>query len=35
MRERFQHPFEVSLTYHDEIPRHESGKFEDYRSEID
>ena len=33
-RERSGHPFAVSITYHDEIPRGPSGKFEDFRSEV-
>ncbi len=31
---RSGHPFNVALTYHDEIPRGPSGKFEDFRSEV-
>ncbi len=35
LRERFQYPFNVSFSYHTEIPRAPSGKFIDYLSEID
>ena len=35
VRERFQYPFSVSFTYHEEIPRGPGGKFQDYRSDID
>ncbi|MBT3627026.1 MAG: phenylacetate--CoA ligase family protein [Rhodospirillaceae bacterium] len=35
LRERFQYPFQISFTYHDEIPRAPSGKFLDYISEVD
>ena len=28
------HPFEIEFTYHDDIPRSASGKFEDFRSEL-
>ncbi len=28
------HPFEIEFTYHDDIPRGASGKFEDFRSEL-
>ncbi len=28
--ERFKHPFAVTFTYHDEIPRGPGGKFQDY-----
>ncbi len=34
VRERFLYPFQVTFTYHDEIPRGPGGKFEDFRSEI-
>ncbi len=33
-RERSGHPFAIAITYHREIPRGPSGKFEDFRSEI-
>ncbi|MDA0230699.1 MAG: AMP-binding protein [Proteobacteria bacterium] len=33
LRERFRHPFAVSFSYHDEIPRSAGGKFEDYKDE--
>ena len=29
------HPFPTRITYHDEIPRGPSGKFEDFRSEVE
>lgn len=35
LHERFQYPFEIAFSYHDEIPRAPSGKFLDYVSEID
>ena len=35
LRERFQYPFEIAFTYHDEIARAPSGKFLDYVSEVD
>ncbi len=35
IHERFQYPFRVTFTYHDEIPRGPGGKFEDFRSEVD
>jgi non-ribosomal peptide synthetase component F len=35
LQERFQYPFAVAFTYHDEIPRTPSGKFFDYFSEVD
>ena len=35
LHERFQYPFEIAFTYHDEILRAPSGKFLDYFSEID
>ncbi|MDA0231126.1 MAG: AMP-binding protein [Proteobacteria bacterium] len=35
LHERFQYPFEITFTYHDEIPRAPSGKFLDYVSEVD
>ncbi|MDP6589849.1 MAG: phenylacetate--CoA ligase family protein, partial [Alphaproteobacteria bacterium] len=35
LHERFQYPFAIAFTYHDEIPRAPSGKFLDYVSEVD
>ncbi len=35
LRERFQYPFQIAFTYHDEIPRAPSGKFLDYISEVE
>ena len=35
LHERFQYPFKIAFTYHDEIPRAPSGKFLDYVSEVD
>jgi hypothetical protein len=35
LQERFQYPFAVAFTYHDEIPRTPSGKFFDNISEVD
>ena len=35
LQERFQYPFAVAFTYHDEIPCTPSGKFFDYISEVD
>ncbi|MFP6687879.1 MAG: phenylacetate--CoA ligase family protein [Alphaproteobacteria bacterium] len=35
LHERFQYPFEIAFTYHDEIPRAPSGKLLDNFSEID
>ena len=35
LRELFGYPFRIALTYHDEIPRSASGKFEDFLSELD
>jgi phenylacetate-CoA ligase len=35
LRERFQYPFQIAFTYHDEIPRTLSGKFLDYISEVE
>ena len=32
---RSDHLFDVTLSYHDEIPRGPSGKFEDFRSEVE
>jgi phenylacetate-CoA ligase len=34
IRDRLRYPFELTVTYHDEIPRGPGGKFEDFRSEI-
>jgi phenylacetate-CoA ligase len=34
LRERLGYPFELTFTYHDEIPRGPGGKFEQFRSEI-
>ena len=34
VREKFGHPFEVGITYHDEIPRTAAGKYEDFISEV-
>ena len=31
---RFGYPFEVTFTYHDEIPRGAGGKFEEFKSEL-
>jgi hypothetical protein len=31
----FRHPFEIGLTYCDQIARTPGGKFEDFRSEVD
>ena len=31
---RLGHPFDIVLTYHDDIPRGAGGKFEDFKSEI-
>jgi len=33
LRQRFRHPFAVSFSYVDDIPRSEGGKFEDYKDE--
>ena len=33
--ERLGHPFEIALSYHDEIPRSAGGKFEDFKCEIE
>ena len=35
LHERFQCPFKIAFTYHDEIARAPSGKFLDYISEVD
>ena len=35
LQERFRHPFSVSFSYHDEIPRGAGGKFEDYKDETE
>ena len=35
LRERFGYPFRIAVSYHDEIPRSASGKFEDFLSELD
>ncbi|MFQ5668733.1 MAG: phenylacetate--CoA ligase family protein [Candidatus Binatia bacterium] len=34
VREKFGHPFEVAITYHDEIPRTAGGKYQDFISEV-
>jgi phenylacetate-CoA ligase len=34
IRDRLRHPFDLTVTYHDEIPRGPGGKFEDFRSEL-
>ncbi len=34
VRDKFGHPFEVSLTFHDELPLTRGGKFEDFVSEL-
>ena len=31
LQERFQYPFRVVISYHDELPRSRSGKFHDFR----
>jgi phenylacetate-CoA ligase len=31
---RIRHPFQVTFTYHDEIPRGPGGKYEDFKSEL-
>lgn len=31
LQERFQYPFRVEISYHDELPRSASGKFHDFR----
>ena len=33
--DRLGHPFEIALSYHEEIPRSAGGKFEDFRCEIE
>ena len=33
LQQRFRHPFAVSFSYHDEIPRSAGKKFEDYKDE--
>lgn len=33
LQERFRHPFAVTFSYVDDIPRSEGGKFEDYKDE--
>ena len=33
--ERIKHPFEITLSYHDEIPRGPGGKYEDFTSELE
>ena len=35
LRQRFRHPFAVSYSYVDDIPRSEGGKFEDYKDEME
>ena len=35
VRNKFAHPFQVDLTYHDEIPRTASGKYQDFISEVE
>ena len=32
---RLGYAFDLQFTYHDELPRSASGKFEDFRSEIE
>ena len=32
--DRIRHPFEITLSYHDEIPRGPGGKYEDFTSEL-
>ena len=34
VREKFGHPFEVILSFHDTLPRTGAGKFEDFVSEV-
>jgi phenylacetate-CoA ligase len=34
LRDKFGYPFEVTITYHEEIPRTAGGKFQDFVSEI-
>ncbi len=34
MIDRIGHPFEITFTYHDEIPRGPGGKYEDFKSEL-
>ncbi len=34
IQEKFGHPFEVAITYHDEIPRTAGGKYQDFISEV-
>ena len=33
-RGRLGHPFALTFTYHDEIPRSPGGKYEEFRSEL-
>ena len=35
VRKRLDYPFELTLHFFDEIPRHASGKFEDFRCELE
>jgi phenylacetate-coenzyme A ligase PaaK-like adenylate-forming protein len=35
LQKRFRHPFSVSFSYHDKIPRGAGGKFEDYKDETE
>ncbi len=34
-RDKFGHPFDVPITYHEDIPRSAAGKFQDFVTEID
>jgi phenylacetate-CoA ligase len=34
LREKLGHPFRVTISYHDEIPRSRGGKFEEFRCEV-
>ena len=34
IHQRIRYPFEITFTYHDEIPRGPGGKYEDFRSEL-
>ena len=33
--DRIGHPFQISFTYHEEIPRGPGGKYEDFKSELE
>ena len=35
MLDRIGHPFQISFTYHEEIPRGPGGKYEDFKSELE